>query len=123
MVYPHAKWRGVTCPTCGAWESRPCHIIGEVDQPLNKPHAARVRLVDPKNKSLRQQREDELGNRIIEGAKIVGKCIVKVRNEAQYATHAFPEHDPGPIPRKAFPLAGLAQCRRCGAVVLAPVVK
>lgn len=134
MAYPSAKWRTVDCPTCTAVAGDKCHILGQPKQWLAKPHDGRVRLVDPDNKSLRPQKEDEHGNRIIEYQSIVGKCVVKMAKGKLHTMHAYPEHDPMPISRKIggtvevvgevqiVAVAGLYECRRCGAIVTKPTI-
>lgn len=54
-VEQKARWRGVTCPTCGAVAGEKCYLLGSQEKKawLSKPHRARLRLVDPTNKALR----------------------------------------------------------------------
>jgi len=119
MAYPTAKWREVACPTCHAGAGQKCHILGDLNAPLSKPHDGRVRLVDPEHSSLRPQKEDEFGNRILEDAKIVGKCVVKVQGQGrQNAVWHFPEHEPGHRMVGSPHGAPLYECQRCGAIVL-----
>lgn len=117
-----AAWRAVACPTCTAGIDEKCHLLNDPASPLAKPHQPRLRLVDPKNKALRKKKRDAFGNRILEGAMIVGKCAVRIKAGEVMAIHVYPEHDPHPreIAVLASPYSGtihVAQCVRCGAMV------
>jgi hypothetical protein len=112
-----AKWRAVACPTCTSQVGQSCHILSDPNAKLVSPHLERIRIVDPFNPRLRASAVDAYGNRLIDDATIVAKCIVRVRGGAKSATWRFPEHDPSPN-RARVGDSEVAECQRCGALVL-----